>query len=120
MISWISHDSNLTAADQKNLFKKLVLLHSCRLSVCVITKQTATSGRGFILSLAHSGYRDMLPRPQKNKWCFSESVFRADSNSTLQAKMSYFDQKKCIYYPYLILNLFWNITKPLTKVGVKM
>ena len=89
-------------------------------SVCVITKQTATSGRGFILSLAYSGYRDMLPRPQKNKLGFSESVFRADSNSTLQAKMSYFDLKKCIYYPYLILNLFWNITKPLTKMGVKL
>ena len=88
--------------------------------VCVITKQTATSGRGFILSLAHSGYRDMLPRPQKNKWCFSESVFRADSNGTLQAKMSYFDLKNCICYPYLILNLFWNITKPLTKMGVKL
>ena len=52
-------------------------------SVCVITKQTATSGRGFIVSLAHSGYRDMLPRPQKNKLCFSESDFRADSKATL-------------------------------------
>ena len=53
------------------------------ISVCVITKQTATSGRGFIVSLAHSGYRDMLPRPQKNKLCFSESDFPADSKATL-------------------------------------
>ena len=66
-----------------------------RLPVCVITRQTATSGRGFIVSLVHSGYRDMLPRPQKNKLRFSESDFRADSKATLQAKMSYFDLKKC-------------------------
>ena len=88
--------------------------------VCVITKQTATSGRGFILSLAHSGYRDMLPRPQKNKLCFSESVFRADSNGTLQAKMSYFDLKHCAKLPHLSSNIFLIITKPLTKSGVNL
>ena len=75
-------------------YNKINLRYFC-VNVCVITKQTATSGRGFIVSLAHSGYRDMLPRPQKNKLCFSESDFRADSKATLQAKMSYFDLKKC-------------------------
>ena len=88
--------------------------------VCVITKQTATGGRGYSLHLVYSGNRDMLPRPQKIKWCFSESAFHADSNRTLHAKMFFFHLKKDASCPYFILNPFLNITKPLTKVGGKL
>ena len=88
-------------------------------SVCVITKLTATAGRGYSLHLVYSGNRDMLPRPQKIKWCFSESAFHADSNRTLHAKMSFFHLKKDATCPHLIRQLILIVTKPFIKMGTK-